>query len=264
MKNNFNMKLVIRNLDLKKIKKIISSEAKLKLVNSYIKKRTSLRDIKNIDYVIDGLNVEGGSVNGFRNIEKLLETDMFGDKKILVISRDNLKPQSNHDNVTCERFAKKYSNIKIMYIHTSIMLPNRKRFQLIQSCKNNTYCTKSEQDKSKKSTRLCTTPVSELLNFRPVHDLCEVDDLLVLYYSLINPKSKIIAKTEEYHKNFNKENIYHIKLFMNIPITLYSGTLIKHCYLDPHKMLPKFIYAYNHDKITSSRNIKFEKLKIKK
>jgi hypothetical protein len=256
----------IQNINSNSIKKTIRSNKKLSDINQYITSHYKpLRSIgTNYTYIFDVLNIEGGYINDFKKIKILLEQKKHKNKKILLIARSPMQVQSADEKTQCTLLTNIYKKIKILYIHTHLHILNKKTIALVTTCKNNQYCTKNEMQSSKKNKRLCTTPILKIIKRRPVHAVCEIDDLLVLYYALINPNSKIVSKTEKYHERFDKNNIHHIKLFLNIPISVYSYKInnnrstynkMHYKYINPLTLLPKFIKAYNSDRITSRRNI---------
>ena len=120
--------------------------------------------------------------------------------------------QSLEEDNECKKLVKKYKNITIKYIHTTVKL-NKKEFVLVNSCNNSDYCTDSHR---KSKIKLCTAPIIEYLKLQPNHAVCEIDDILVYYHSLLSSNSKIISKTENYSKTIGLNEIYSLKLLLNI------------------------------------------------
>jgi len=260
----------IQNINSILIKRIVRSSKKLSDINLYITDHyTSLSSIgKNYAYIFDALNIEGGYINDFKKIRSILVQKKYKNKKILIVARAKMRVQSQDEKKACIDLTNTFRKTTILYIHTHLRITVRKKTKtiaLITTCRNDPeYCTRSEMQSSEKIQRLCTTPILKLIKRRPIHAVCEIDDLLTLYYALINPKSKIVSRTEKYHDRFNRDNIHHIKLFLNIPVSVYSYRInnnralakkMHKKYINPLKLLPKFVKAYNSDRVTSRRNI---------
>ena len=235
------------------IKKILKANPSLIRINNEIKKLPlfTFNLIKHVDYVIDGLNVEGGFINNFRQIRKILDEprNNFHNKKILIIIRMTTTRQKKADDVSCKKLIKEYNNVKIIYVHTTYMI-GKKIVKLIESCKWNKYCTPQEvaSGLSIKGEKLCVTPIitapNKIQNIRPMHSICEIDDLLVFYVAS-KYDAIIISNTEDYTQTIDEKKIKSIKYFLNIPITYYYAikkkNFRKKFYIAPFKLLSSFL-----------------------
>ena len=211
------------NLTTDNIKKIINQNKILKEINREIKKLPLLTFdlLKSFDYVIDALNIEGGLINKFNNIKKILTEprNKLSKKKILIIVRAIFGKQKRSDANACKQIAKQFKNVKLLYIHTNFDLSDKTgkkhNIKLIESCRTSKYCKPREvrTGRKTKGERLCVTPIIVLsgeYNIRPIHDVCEIDDLLVAYFAIKN-NSFIISNTEDYSNTINRSKIESIK-----------------------------------------------------
>ena len=233
-------------------KKIINK--KFKNINELIKKKYSdkFKEKYNYKYIFDALNIEGGRINKFTKIRKILEKNSnLRNSKILIIVRSVLQYQSSDENKECIKLVKKYNNITLKYIHTTIE-NNNKKFILINSCNNSDYCTDSHRESK---IKLCTTPIIEYLKIQPNHTVCEIDDILVYYYSLLSTDSKIISRTEDYSRTIGLNEINSLKLFLNIPITIYTNNKNYLTYIDALDIKKSYIKLYNEKRIKRNRII---------
>ena len=233
-------------------KKIINK--KFKNINKLIKKKYSdkFKEKYNYKYIFDALNIEGGRINKFTKIRKILEKNSnLRNSKILIIVRSVLQYQSSEENKECIKLVKKYNNITIKYIHTTIE-NNNKKIILINSCNNSDYCTDSHRESK---IKLCTTPIIEYLKIQPNHTVCEIDDILVYYYSLLSIDSKIVSRTEDYSRTIGLNEINSLKLFLNIPITNYTNNKNYLTYIDTLDIKKTFIKLYNEKRIKRNRII---------
>jgi len=249
------------NTLLSDVKKIIKNNPELKQINSEIGK-LSLVTFKKIgnkmEYVVDALNVEGGFINNFKNINKILSEsrNQLKNRKILIIVRASMRKQPNRDNRACMKLVKRYKNVKIIYIHTIY-----KNTKLIESCRTSRYCNPQEAASgvSTRGERLCVTPIITASgNIRPTHDVCEIDDLLTFYFAL-RYNAKIISNTEDYSITMNESKVKSMKYFLNIPISFYkhSGTkaVKKELYIDPFKLIKPFLELFKSRRFTPDRSV---------
>lgn len=231
----------------KEIYEFIKTNRDLNRINKFISKEPIFRFRRNYyDYIFDALNIEGGKINGFKNIKKIIKNNKLYNKKILIIIRSVLKPQYKYEHKFCKKLSSEI--IHIIYIHTSINIKN-KIYHLLQSCTNNEYCTTYEK---KSYNRLCTTPIIEALKLNPIHYTCEIDDLLVYYSALLNKNASIVAKTEDYTKIITETNIHAIKLLMNIPVTYYT-TEYKNYHIKSLNLFTDFLKKYKREPYNKSK-----------
>ena len=220
-----------------------------KIIEKYSNK---FNDKFNYVYIFDALNIEGGRINKFVKIRNIIEkNDKLKWNKILIIVRSVLRIQSLEEDNECKKLVKKYKNITIKYIHTTVKL-NKKEFVLVNSCNNSDYCTDSHR---KSKIKLCTAPIIEYLKLQPNHAVCEIDDILVYYHSLLSSNSKIISKTENYSKTIGLNEIYSLKLLLNIPITVYVNKKKYLININPLKIMDSYLDMYKQNKVKRKRVI---------
>ena len=230
----------------------------IKKINRFISTNSSEFNINNLnnkyDYVFDGLNIEGGSINSFLSIKKIIKKNKLIKKKILIILRSSLKKQTKKEDNFCKRLVKKFNNIDIIYIHTSIDIKN-KNYKLIESCRHNPYCNNKEKNSKE---ILCVTPIVIENSMRPTHNMCEIDDLLVYYFGLFF-NSKIVSRTENYSTNIKERNIHSFKLFLNIPITHYNKDKTNKKWIDPIFVFKHLKSLYKIKQLSSKQVIMIKK-----
>jgi len=255
------------DLEIKKIQKNIYENPTLHKINKHIGEREPFNCSKKFlikyakyDYIFDGLNIEGGTMNSFLELKKIikLKKNKLCKKKILIIIRSPLKYQTRKEKKDCIKLVNQFNNVNVMYIHTVIRIKN-KYYKLIESCRNNPYCTHKEK---KSRELLCVTPLIIAKQMRALHNMCEVDDLLAYYFTLCF-NSKIVSRTEKYSLNVKAKNIESFKLFMNIPITFYScdGKCVteRFLYIDPLHIYKNLTAMYKDKPLIENQVITIKK-----
>lgn len=250
----------------KNIKRTVNSNAELKKINNVIAKRSPVVSHtfgRNFDYIVDGLNIEGGFINNFKRISKIIAEpkNNLRRAKILIVARAIMRKQSKRDNISCQSIVSKFHNVSVIYIHTNIIV-NNKDVKLIQSCRTDRYCTPQEAASgvSTRGERLCITPVIKLLDIRPQHVLCEIDDLITFYLAL-KYNAKVISNTEDYSTIIDDKKIRSLELFMNVPITYYrfvhkaKKVSRRNLYINPHKLLKPYLKLLQDKRMTPDRSI---------
>jgi len=256
----------IKTLSVSNVATIINSNAQLQKINNAIATRTllttSVINEQTFDYIVDNLNIERG-VSSFRSISKLLQDpkNNLKNNKLLIITRAIMKKQSSEEDVECKRMVKENNNVKIIYIHTNYDVDGVDT-KLIESCVTSTFCTNEEQSAGRTSMgeKLCVTPIianSGSFNLRPMHEACEIDDLLTFYFALLY-KSKIISKTEDYSLTMSDTKVRAIRIFMNIPISYYTHDAKLDAYIDPLKIADQFVKLLKEQKFVSSRSVRLD------
>ena len=274
--NYFNIKYTVKDkkimikspidVEIFNIRKVINEYPILRMINNHISKNKILNCSQkslckgkitksSYHYVFDGLNIEGGNMNSFIEIKKILNNKKNNllNKKILIIIRSPLKYQTKKEREDCKKLVKKNSNVNIIYIHTLVKIKDN-YYKLIASCKDNPYCTHKEK---KNRELLCVTPLLIALGMRPLHNMCEIDDLLIYYFTLCF-NSKVVSRTENYSLNVKAININSFKLFMNIPITFYNSKTEKKLYINSLEIYKNLSMMYEHNRLTEKQVIKIK------